>query len=150
MPESPASMVVVFYEKPGCANNTRQKALLAAAGHTVQAKSLLTEPWCAERLRAFFGELPVAQWFNPSAPRIKSGEVVPAHLAADAALNLMLADPLLIRRPLLEVNGERRVGFDAVAVDAWIGLRSPALRDEDFESCRKGQAAQPCPVPATT
>lgn len=143
-------MVVVFYEKPGCANNTRQKALLAAAGHTVQAKSLLTEPWCAERLRAFFGELPVAQWFNPSAPRIKSGEVVPAQLDAEAALNLMLADPLLIRRPLMEVDGERRVGFDAAAVDAWIGLQSPALNDEDLERCRKGHAAQPCAAPVAT
>ncbi|MBI5937337.1 MAG: hypothetical protein HY850_05760 [Betaproteobacteria bacterium] len=141
-------MVVVFYEKPGCANNTRQKALLAAAGHTVQAKSLLTEPWCAERLRAFFGDLPVAQWFNPSAPRIKSGEVQPAQLDAETALNLMLADPLLIRRPLMEVDGERRVGFDAAAVDAWIGLQSSALNDENLESCRKGHVAQPCPVPA--
>lgn len=140
--------VVVFYEKPGCANNTRQKALLAAAGHTVQAKSLLTEPWCAERLRAFFGDLPVAQWFNPSAPRIKSGELTPAQLDAETALHLMLADPLLIRRPLMEVDGERRVGFDAAAVDAWIGLQSPALNDEDLESCRKGHVAQPCPVPA--
>ncbi len=150
MPESPASMIVVFYEKPGCANNTRQKALLAAAGHTVQAKNLLTEPWCAERLRAFFGDLPVPQWFNPSAPLIKSGAVNPAQLDAETALRLMLADPLLIRRPLMEVAGDCRVGFDPTAVDAWIGLQSPALRDEDLESCRKGQAAQPCPVPATT
>ena len=55
--------IVHFYEKPGCINNTRQKALLAAAGHTVQAKNLLTEKWTAERLRAFFGELSVAEWF---------------------------------------------------------------------------------------
>lgn len=45
--------IITFYEKPGCANNSRQKALLAAAGHTVQAKSLLTEPWTKERLLAF-------------------------------------------------------------------------------------------------
>lgn len=139
--------IVVFYEKPGCANNTRQKALLAAAGHTVQAKSLLTEPWCAERLHAFFGELPVAQWFNPSAPRIKSGELNPAQLDAETALRLMLAEPLLIRRPLMEVGGDRRVGFDAAAVDAWIGLQSPALGGEDLESCRKGHAARSCPTP---
>ncbi len=68
---------VVFYEKPGCTSNTRQKVLLAAAGHTVLAKSLLTEKWDAPRLREFFGTLPVAEWFNPGAPRIKSGEVRP-------------------------------------------------------------------------
>ena len=44
---------VTFYEKPGCSNNTRQKKLLAAAGHQVVAKDILTETWQAERLRAF-------------------------------------------------------------------------------------------------
>ena len=50
---------VTFYEKPGCINNTRQKKLLAAAGHQVEVKNLLTEAWQAERLRAFFGDMPV-------------------------------------------------------------------------------------------
>jgi len=136
---------VVFYEKPGCANNTRQKVLLAAAGHTVLAKSLLTEKWDAPRLREFFGTLPVAAWFNPSAPRIKSGEVQPEMLDESTALEWMMADPLLIRRPLMEVDGEHRVGFDQDAVDRWIGLASKMPR-ENLEACAKGDAAQPCPV----
>jgi nitrogenase-associated protein len=137
--------IVVFYEKPGCANNARQKVLLAAAGHTVLAKSLLTEKWDVQRLREFFGALPVAEWFNPSAPRVKSGEVQPDALDEVAALELMLADPLLIRRPLMEVDSQRRVGFDQDAVDRWIGLASKVPR-EDLEACAKGHAAQPCPV----
>jgi nitrogenase-associated protein len=138
---------VFFYEKPGCANNTRQKVLLAAAGHTVLAKSLLTEKWDVQRLRMFFGGLPVAEWFNPSAPRIQSGEVLPDVLDENEALNLMLADPLLIRRPLMEVDGQRRVGFDQEAVDRWIGLTSKVPR-ENLEVCAKGHAAPPCPVVA--
>jgi nitrogenase-associated protein len=135
---------VVFYEKPGCTSNTRQKVLLAAAGHTVLAKSLLTEKWSAPRLREFFGTLPVAEWFNPNAPRIQAGEVQPAALDESAALDLMLADPLLVRRPLMEVDGECRVGFDLDAVDRWIGLASKMSR-ENLEACSKGDAAQPCP-----
>jgi len=132
---------VYFYEKPGCINNTRQKGLLAAAGHTVQAKSLLTEKWTADRLRAFFGDLPVVAWFNPSAPRVREGEVLPETLDVGEALRLMLADPLLIRRPLMEVDGQRRVGFDPAAVDAWIGLCGNEVR-EDLETCpRKHEAA---------
>ena len=46
---------VTFYEKPGCRNNTKQKILLLAAGHNLEAKSLLTEPWTPETLRPFFG-----------------------------------------------------------------------------------------------
>ena len=55
---------VIFYEKPGCVNNTKQKALLIAAVHTVKALNLLTEHWTVETLRPFFGNLPVAEWFN--------------------------------------------------------------------------------------
>lgn len=129
---------VIFYEKPGCGNNTRQKQWLAAAGHTVVARSLLTEPWTAPRLRAFFGALPVAEWFNRAAPRIKSGQVLPQEQDADGALALMLADPLLIRRPLMEVAGICRCGFDPEAVDAWIGL-APTTKAKlaalDAEAC---------------
>ncbi len=128
---------IIFYEKPGCSSNTRQKVWLASSGHTVLAKNLLTENWSTERLLQFFGDLPVAQWFNPNAPRVKSGEVHPAALDADTALSLMLAEPLLIRRPLLEVNGVFRAGFDADAVRAWIGLND-AKPKGDPEACSKG------------
>jgi len=137
---------VLFFEKPGCANNARQKALLTAAGHTVWAKNLLTERWTPMRLRPFFGDLPVAEWFNRSAPRIKSGEIDPTHLTEDEALLAMVADPLLIRRPLMEVDGVCRVGFDPATVHAWIGLEAQAAT-EDLESCAKGHAARPCPLP---
>ncbi len=137
---------VLFYEKPGCLNNGKQKVLLAAAGHTVQAKSLLTEKWTAERLRAFFGDLPVAQWFNLSSPRVYGGEVSPEALDEKEALRLMLADPMLIRRPLMEVDGQRRVGFDPEVVERWIGLSSRA-GGEDLETCprKRTQACAPAP-----
>ncbi len=140
---------VVFYEKPGCGNNTKQKVWLAASGHTVLAKSILTEKWTAERLRAFFGDLPVKQWFNMAAPRVKSGELDPAMFDAQTALEMMLHDPLLIRRPLMEVDGQYRTGFDADAVRAWIGLNG-AQPAGDIEACPRGHQTQPCPSPKET
>jgi len=137
---------ILFFEKPGCINNTRQKALLASAGHLVVARNLLTEPWTAERLRSFFGELPVAKWFNPSAPAIKEGHVVPEELDEAGALQRMLADPLLIRRPLMQVGDERMAGFDSTKVDAWIGLSE--LPGSGIEACPRSHAASPCPAPA--
>ncbi len=92
---------LVFYEKPGCVTNARQRALLAAHGHRLTVCDLLRERWTAERLRPFFGDRPVADWFNPTAPRIKSGELDPATLDEPTALALMVADPILIRRPLM-------------------------------------------------
>lgn len=137
---------VKFWEKPGCANNTRQKALLVASGHRVEAMSLLTEPWDTARLRAFFGARPVAEWFNKASPRVKAGEIVPAETSADDAIAAMLADPLLIRRPLIEVGDRREVGFDTELVDAWIGLVPPERPMS--EACPRGETAHPpCPEP---
>ncbi|MDD5249461.1 MAG: hypothetical protein PHY45_10770 [Rhodocyclaceae bacterium] len=129
--------VVVFYEKPGCSGNARQKALLQAAGHTVVAKDLLRTPWTRMGLLSFFEPLPVAQWFNRNSPAVKCGDIVPEDFDEATALALLQAHPLLIRRPLLEVDGERRVGFDAAAIDAWIGLPAAPIGAE-LEACRHG------------
>ncbi|MCE1183031.1 MAG: hypothetical protein LWW81_12150 [Rhodocyclales bacterium] len=130
--------VVTFYEKPGCKGNLRQKTLLAAAGHSVQAKSLKTEAWTAERLLQFLGKLPVADWFNRAAPAVKAGEIVPEALGFEDALHLLLQNPLLIRRPLMEVGEARMVGFDVSAVDAWIGLKNVELPEGNIEACVHG------------
>ncbi|HBB30357.1 MAG TPA: hypothetical protein DC064_00515 [Cyanobacteria bacterium UBA9273] len=135
---------IIFYEKPGCINNTKQKALLAAAGHQVQAYNLLTTPWTAELLRPFFGSRPVAEWFNASAPRIKSGEIIPTQLDEATALALMVADPLLIRRPLIQVGEVCEVGFDQAKIDAWIGLSPIEPASGDLETCPRSHAASPC------
>lgn len=134
---------VRFFEKPGCRNNTKQKALLQAAGHEVEAHSLLTHPWTADTLRPFFGDRPIAEWFNKAAPRVKSGDVDPTSVTADAALTMMLDDPLLIRRPLIEAKGEKRCGFDADSVDQWIGLSQPD-RIGDVETCPNLASGKAC------
>ena len=41
---------VLFFEKPGCANNARQKSWLAAAGHRIEARNLLTHAWSSAEL----------------------------------------------------------------------------------------------------
>ena len=141
---------VLFYEKPGCINNTRQKALLESAGHRVVARNLLSEPWTMETLRPFFGELPVADWFNRAASRVKDGEVVPENIEDEnEALKLMLDDPLLIRRPLMQVGEERMTGFDSAQVDGWIGLNTPPekLPGKEIEQCPRSHATAPCPTP---
>lgn len=136
---------VIFYEKPGCANNARQKLLLTAAGHELDVRNLLTEPWTGARLQAFFGALPVAEWFNRAAPRIKSGAIDPARLNAAGAIAMMLEDPILIRRPLIEAEGRKVTGFDAALIDAWIGLSQAKGRGEDLETCRRRPAEKARP-----
>lgn len=127
---------VIFYEKSGCSGNTRQKALLQAAGHQVLARDLRDAAWTNARLLEFFAGLPVSSWFNSNAPAVKSGEIVPEELDPFVALTMLRENPLLIRRPLLQVGNEHRVGFDAEDINAWIGLAQ--VPDENLEACRHG------------
>ena len=128
---------LVFFEKPGCGGNARQRAALEAAGHTLERRNLLTAHWTAESLLAFLAPLPVSDWFNRAAPRVKGGEVQPDTLDREAALVLLMAEPLLIRRPLMQRtdNGTRHVGFETAAVDAWVGLGTNPASPVTLEGC---------------
>lgn len=127
--------VITFYEKPGCKNNTLQKKILKDAGYILHERDLLSENWTPERLRPFFASKQVSEWFNPSAPRIKSGEVMPEHMHADQALAMMVADPLLIRRPLMVTESHYLCGFDPDEVTAMLTRITRKLGD--VESCQQ-------------
>lgn len=129
---------VTFYEKPGCASNSRQKRLLQQAGVSLVIRNLLVEPWTASRLALFFEQLPVSQWFNPASPRIKSGEVIPESYSPGEALVAMMADPLLIRRPLIEARGFRTAGFDWTLLSSRLGL-DPDLLETPANSAQNGR-----------
>ena len=131
---------VVFYAKPGCLSNAKQKQLLAGLGHRLSVRDLLAEPWTAARLRPFFGDRPVLDWFNPSAPVIKSGVLDPWALDEADALALMVADPLLIRRPLIEALDLRCAGFEPGPMLDALGVQLPA--SADLQSCSR-DAGQP-------
>jgi len=122
---------MIFYEKPGCKGNTRQRALLEAHGYTLDVKSILDEPWTRQTLRPFFGNRPVAEWFNDKAPDIKSGDIDPSAFDEEGALAIMLEQPILIRRPLIDRDGQKFCGFDET-VEAAFGLSAP---EGDYETC---------------
>jgi len=116
---------IVFYEKPGCGGNARQKAALRA-GHTLEVRDLLRTAWTPDTLRPFLHGQPVPDWFNRAAPRIRQGLLDPDALSADEALACLLTEPLLIRRPLMQCGPRHHLGFVTEAVHAWVGL-GPSL-----------------------
>lgn len=126
---------ILFYEKPGCINNTKQKKLLADAGYQVEARDLLNEPWTRETLERYLSGLPVTDRFNQSAPQVSSGEVVPELLDEDAAYELMLAQPLLIRRPLINIGEHYLVGFNEEKLNQVLSLTWVDEGHGDLESC---------------
>lgn len=144
-------MKVTFYEKPGCINNTKQKRMLLDAGYQLDERSLLTTVWQADELQSFFADMPVAEWFNRTAPAIKNDEIDPDIMDAAAALAAMQKDPLLIRRPLIEYQGQRMCGFAHEILEQRLGIRLVQEPDGGIEQCAKGGAEQAqqggCPAP---
>ena len=104
--------LVVFYEKPFCAANAKQKAILRASGCTLIERNLLEHGLEHETLRSFMGDKPVIEWFNPAAPAIKNGQISPDTLDELQAIELLMNDPILIRRPLMIIGTEKLCGFD--------------------------------------
>lgn len=127
--------MIIFWEKPGCQGNARQKEILLASGHELEVRDLLTEPWSEEGLAQFFGDRPVAEWFNPAHPKVKAGEVDPGNCGREEALKLMVTEPLFIVRPLMQVGGERLAGFDVAQVHNWIGLELDSVGERDPRNC---------------
>lgn len=113
---------VIFYGLADCPANTKQRKQLEAAGHRLTVRDLAGEDWTRESLRPFFGDREVEDWFNRRAPAVKAGAVDPSALDEAGALDAMIADPELIRRPLIQVGDRREAGFDPNLLNAWIGL----------------------------
>jgi len=108
--------LVVFYEKPFCAANAKQKQILRASGCTLIERNLLEHGLDADELRSFMGDKKVSEWFNPAAPAIKNGEFLPNDLDEAKAMELLMSNPILIRRPLMIIGSEKLCGFDAKKV----------------------------------
>lgn len=140
---------IVFYGKPNCINNKKQKALLEAAGHDVVDRDILSQNWQPEQLKSFFGQAPVAEWFNMTAPAVKSGTVLVDKMSSQEALEAMVSDPLLIRRPLMEVQGQKVCGFRYEELDAMIGL-SPIPGHERNMQVLRSENITTCPFLAET
>mgnify|MGYP000075278075 FL=1 len=125
-------MLITFYEKPGCGGNSRQKNALVGLGHILDVKNLLAEKWERGELRKYFGNKQLSDWFNMTAPAIKDGIVKPADLDEDGALEAMLKDPLLIKRPLMKSGEKMMSGFDPVEIQEIFGFDVSAQ-----EACSK-------------
>ena len=148
------AMTIRFFAKPHCTGNARQQAILLAAGHRLLIENILTYPFTGEELRSFFGALPVVHWFNHLAPAVKSGQLDIRAMDEDQALEAMLADPLLIRRPLMEIMGIRIAGFnieelERIGVSCRDNPRLRLLTGVDLEGCPGEATGLRCDNPRT-
>lgn len=104
---------VSLLEKTGSTGNAKPKAPDIATDRQASARDRRPAHASSSRLREFLAGLPVEQWFDPSAPAIRSGEIVPAELDETAALALLRDNPRLICQPLVEAGDVAQADVDA-------------------------------------
>ncbi len=105
-------MKIIFYEKPNCAGNTKQKKLLTLNGISFEARSILDTPWDKISLNSFVEGLDTKDIVNNFAPKIKNNEINIATISKEKIIELMIEEPILIKRPLLEIGETKICGFD--------------------------------------
>jgi nitrogenase-associated protein len=117
--------LIIFYEKHGCKTNAKQKQSFRDAGCKIIERDLLNHGMSKEELHEFFKNMPVTKWFNPSAPLIKSGKINPVFLDKQTALEMLMQDPILIRRPLMIIKGKKLCGFNKWFVEKLLNIKMP-------------------------
>lgn len=105
---------------------------LKDTGCMVITRNLLKSEMTKDELLSYLKDRSLQEWFNPNAPKIKSGEIDPKDFSLQEAIELLLHEPILIRRPLLSINGHRMCGFDPKAIEHALGF---SLKDHPAENC---------------
>ena len=123
---------ITFYRKMDCVNNGKQLKILQDAGHEVEVVDILAYTWTRGELEAFLGAKPIPACVNRTAPAVKRGEIDPDSIDREEALRLMLENHLLIKRPLVEVDGLKIQGFTAPELKPYLGDWKD---DEDVVTC---------------
>jgi nitrogenase-associated protein len=127
--------LIIFYEKPGCKTNAKQKQSFREAGCKVIARDILEHGMTDMELHEFFKNMPVTKWFNPTAPQIKKGEINPVHLDKETALKMLMDNPILIRRPLMVIKGKKLCGFNKWFIEKLLNIKmglNPSMKCETY------------------
>ncbi|MCD4758351.1 MAG: arsenate reductase family protein [Arcobacteraceae bacterium] len=119
---TPNRYTIVFYEKKGCAGNQRQKKVLETHGLSYQTKSLLDAPWTKESLEPFFQGLNKSAMINQFAPKIKNSEINIEDYTKEELIKLMCEEPILIKRPLLQIGNHSMCGFDIEQINRLLDI----------------------------
>ncbi len=115
--------IVIFYKKPGCVTNAKQKQSLRRAGCTVIERNLLKHDMNEKDLLGFFEGKPVHEWFNPNAPKIKEGKLDPYSISKEEAIESLINEPILIRRPLLIAKNQKILGFSQEYLEKLLNVK---------------------------
>lgn len=92
------------------------KAELSQKGLDPEERDFFKETFSEQELRDILGDTPPSDIFSWRSPSVKKMGLTKDELSDDQLISLMLEEPRLIRRPLIQVNGKLIVGTDKQAM----------------------------------
>lgn len=129
---------IIFYEKPGCAGNARQKKILDDLNISYMTKSILDTKWEKSTLEKFFDGLDKKEFLNSFAPQIKNKLLDIDNLSKEQLIEKMIDEPILIKRPLLEIDQHKICGFDIKKINKLLDLSIKT--DKNVSTCQKSDS----------
>lgn len=82
------------------------KAWLSRTNADVEIRDFFDDPFTERELRALLGDSPPSQRFSWNSPSWRRLGLNRSDLSEDDLIQLMLSEPRLIRRPLIEIDGD--------------------------------------------
>lgn len=113
---------MILYGIKNCDTVKKARAWLDARGIAYAFHDYKTAGIDTPRLRAWAGELGWEKLLNRAGTTFrKLPESEKAGLDEDKAIGLMLAQPSMIKRPVLDLGDRRLLGFDSAAYERALG-----------------------------
>lgn len=107
-----------LFEAAGCASCRRALAVLAETGRAIRRRDLFGEPLSWDEIKHLAGIAGgVRHLLSTQAPAYRTLDLRRAGVSEAELLSLMAADPSLLRRPIVAVDGIVLVSFEGAAAD---------------------------------
>lgn len=82
------------------------RAWLSRTDAEVEDRDFFSDPFTEDELRDLLGESPPSEYFSWNSPSRRKLGIERDDTSEDKLVALMLQEPRLIRRPLIEIDGE--------------------------------------------
>ena len=92
------------------------KAELSQKGVELDERDFFQDGFTEEELRALIGDRPVSGYFSYNSPSFRKMGLDRDQLSDDQLLKMMVEEPRLVRRPLIQIGDDLVVGTDSQAM----------------------------------
>ncbi|MGZ8401630.1 MAG: arsenate reductase (glutaredoxin) [Methyloceanibacter sp.] len=105
-------MIVTIYHNPRCSKSRETLKLIETRGLKPKIVDYLKTPPSAAELKAILKKLGLKpeELLRTGEPRYAELDLKDRHLDDDALIALMVANPILIERPIVVANGKAAIG----------------------------------------